>query len=152
MPFSPIEDFLDDAITLPIRGKEYRIQSPDGETGLWIMRAKAIGEAQARGVALTEADVKFLASFAEQDETYLQKRVLGPAWDAMLADGVPWTWIKHATSVAIVWVTQGRERAEDVWAAGAPKAQDPQPTPKPVTPAGSRNRRKAPRATAGSTS
>lgn len=121
--FAPLESFLDDTITLPIQGKQYVVKSPDSEIGLWVIKMREIVRATARGVQLDAADVEFMNSYSElNDEAALQHRILGDAFDQMLADKVPWEYVKVATGTAMAWIAEDRAAAEKFWANAAPKA------------------------------
>jgi hypothetical protein len=140
--FAPLESFLDDSLTLPIQGKEYVIKSPDSEVGLWVIKMREIVRATARGVQLDDADVEFMNSYSElNDEAALQHRILGDAFDQMLADKVPWEYVKVATGTAMAWIAEDRAAAERFWANAAPKApaglkapQDRRPAKKAASP------------------
>lgn len=109
-------------LDLPIGGRTYRIPSPPGRVGL---RVQAFMEtvvdaarAQEAGKAV-ELDAEALDDAAELD---LYRDVLGPACDAMVADGVPWEAMKRAALAAMFWVAFDAETAAAVWEGKAPTA------------------------------
>jgi len=127
MAFKELEEFFDAQITLPILGREYVIESPDAETGLLCQRIMASAATVMAGGEASEADTAKIR-LDDDEERDLYERLLGAAWDQMIADKVPWTLIKHAGSTALVWVTAGRDDAEAFWEAG-PKSPGPGPRP-----------------------
>jgi hypothetical protein len=63
----------------------------------------------------------------DADEIDLYKRLLGPAYDEMLADGLPWAIVKHAGVTAFMWVAYDRDSAEKYWESAAGEARRPEP-------------------------
>lgn len=122
--FKDLNDFLDDTLVLPIKGKKYTVQAPDGETGLLCQRLLALGAQAAKG----EAEVK--STLDDDDEEDLYQRVLGPVWDEMMADKVSWPRIKRASTTVMFWCTLGLAAAEAYWNSepDGPKAPPKQPT------------------------
>lgn len=149
MSFKKLEDFFDASITLPILGKEYTIQSPDAETGLLCQRLVAGAAKVMAGGEISEADTEKLR-LDDEEEQELYKRLMGAAWDEMIADHVPWTLIKHAGTTVLVWVTQSRDDAESFWSAGPnpkkpeqPQDHQPPATKKAATSRGSSTRKRS---------
>jgi hypothetical protein len=125
MAFKRLQDFFDAEIELPIGDKTYVIKSPDAETGLMCQNLMAGAATIMTGGELTDKDAEKL-TLDDDDEQDLYKRIMGEAWDEMFTDKVPWTLIKHAGTTSLVWITQGREEAEEFWSAGpAPKEKQP---------------------------
>ncbi|MYX36724.1 MULTISPECIES: hypothetical protein [unclassified Streptomyces] len=120
MGFEALDDFLDETLTLPIKGREYVIEAPSAEVGL---RTQAIVQAAAIAADGGRANERVLADAAERD---MYADLLGPAYEQMIADGVKWPRLKHAALTAMVWVVQSREQAERYWNLGGdPKAAAP---------------------------
>lgn len=107
MSFRDLEEFLDPTLKLPIRGKTYTVQSPDAKTGLWV---------QALFIESKILD--------DDDERAAFQRVLGDTFDEMSADGVPWEYVKHAATTAMLWIVHGKDAADRFWNGGGdtPKA------------------------------
>lgn len=120
MAFKQLEEFFDASITLPINGKDYEIQSPDAETGIFCQRLMAGAATVMTGQEISDKDAEKLR-LDDDEESDLYQRLLGSVWDELFADQVPWTLIKHAGSTALVWVTQSREDAEEFWSQGPKK-------------------------------
>jgi len=126
--FEALDGLLDDALTLPVPDqggtvREYRIASPSAEDGLRIERITSIGVRAARtGQAL---DTELLDDNGERD---LYRMLLGDTYEAMLADGVTWAWLKHTAKTALIWCSATTEDAQRFWAsAGDPSRLAPPP-------------------------
>ena len=109
-----LDEFFDPTLRLPIRGKVYVVASPDAKTGLRVQRLMSTGAVAAMGGEVSDADLESL-EFDDDEERDLYLRILGPAYDEMLADGLPWEIVQHAGQTALMWVAFGREAAERVW-------------------------------------
>ncbi|MER7078131.1 MULTISPECIES: DUF7426 family protein [Bacteria] len=159
MALQDLGEFLDPTLSVPIRGKTYRVEPPDAETGLrlqhlsdWMLGAAAAVQADADAPAPSE---ELLSDAAELD---MYRAALGAVYDELFADAVPWPWIKLAGMTAFLHWTVGAEQAEAYWAAGGrpePQAGNraqrraARSTPRPGSPSGTSRSRKAARATAG---
>nr|WP_282795204.1 hypothetical protein [Streptomyces sp. CC224B] len=119
--FEALDELFDDSLTLPIKGKTYRIPSPSGEDGLRVQR---ITTTAARLIAGGEAlDAEQLDDAEERD---LLEMCLGPVYEQLLADGVDWAWIRHAGLTAMFWIIADVEQAQAYWrAAGDPSRRAP---------------------------
>lgn len=125
MAFQDLDEFFDSSLRLPIRGVEYVIESPDAETGLWAQRLlETAVKAKRNGGELDETDAEKLV-LSDADERSMYERLLGAAFDQMVADGVPWEYLKHAGVTALMWAAGNVEAAEKYWASGG---QTPDPT------------------------
>jgi len=112
MAFEELGNLLDEGLTLPIKGKTYRIPPPDAATGL---RVQAIFQAAAVAADGGDVDREVLADAAERD---LYADVLGSAYGELTADGVGWPMVKHAAATAMVWIVQSEDAAERYWNSG----------------------------------
>jgi hypothetical protein len=117
------EELLDEDLVIPLRskkfpdGKDYTIEAPDAETGLWLQEQARIGVQIQQGTRdATDGDLNDM----EEREFYL--KVMGPAFEEMLADGVKFPSIKRAGQAAFAWALSDAEDAEDVWS-GKAKAE-----------------------------
>lgn len=137
MAFQDLGDLLDAGLSLPYKGKTYLVPPVDAETGLRFQRLAEVA-AQVAQAAETgqELDAEVLDDAGEVD---LYRDALGPAYETMLADRVPWPMLKTAAVTAWLDAAVSREAAEAYWnAAGAP---DPEAL------AGNRATRRAARST-----
>lgn len=168
MAFQELDEFFDDTLEIPIRGKVYHIPSPDAETGLWCQQIFEIGAKAQAGQSVSDAAVAKLR-LGDDEERSLYDRVLGPVKQEMIDDGLPWSRVSAVGETAIIWIATDRETAEKYWneqvVGGGPKApmqpQDHRPPATDTTrssrqgsPAGSKRRKSstAPAVSAGQTS
>lgn len=92
------ETGFDPDLHLPIRGKQYTVPAPDYET------AKAMREqTTAEGLPPVEQIDQAIAA-------------LGPAFDEMVTDGIPWPMILHAGRTTILHFGFSPDLAEIHWA------------------------------------
>lgn len=99
-------------LKLPIGGKTYVLPPIGSKLGLRIVALFELGADLARGRAPGAANEDLLDDDDEQD---LFKQILGPVYDQMLEDNVPWPALKHAAMTAMMDVVYDRERAENYW-------------------------------------
>lgn len=138
--FDPIDEYLElDGISLPIRsrthpdGKDYTILPPDALTGLEVIRLVAASTSTIDDV---EMQLREVAQIDDAAGGNLEARVLGPALDEMIADGVPWPMVKLAFQTTMTWISLGAEVAARFWGSGggmvgkAPSRPTRQPTRK----------------------
>lgn len=133
MAFEPIDELFDSSLKLPIGGKTYSIASPTADVGLHCQLVAEIGRKQRAGAALSQADLNMLVLDDEQEKRW-HARILGPTLDEMVADGVDWERVKHASSTTFTWIVAGTAAAERVWAGGA-RAEARPPTADHLPPA-----------------
>lgn len=126
MGFKDMGDFFDPTLPLPIRGKVYVVESPEAKLGLKVQRLVALGFAANNGVQLDDAEVSSL-DLDDAEERDLIPRLLGPAYQEMLNDGVPWEMVKHAGETVIMWIGIGYEAAEAHWENTPGKSHRPTP-------------------------
>lgn len=143
-----LEEFFDPTLRLPIRGKTYVVRSPSAAVGLRAQRLMATGVAAVNGVELSAEDVKGL-ELDDDQERELMPQVLGDVYDEMLADGLPWHWIRHAGTTAFMWIASGREAAERFWEEPpgeheppVPPAAESKPSKEPSSAPGGSTRRR----------
>ncbi|MFE5777078.1 hypothetical protein [Brachybacterium sp. NPDC056505] len=140
--FKDLDQFLDDALVLPINGKDYRIPAVSAQLGLKLQRILEVTE-DAQNNRASDEDVQELISDAEEMELYPD--VLGDAYDEMLADGISYPRLRLAAITAILWNVHGEDMAADYWAAGG-KAPEPNRAQRraPKTPTGGASTTKRP--------
>jgi hypothetical protein len=133
MAFKDLEEFFDDALRLPVGGKEYVIASPDAETGLWCQTmVERAGEIERRRAA---GDDVAHETLDDEQETDLYRRVLGATHDEMVADGLSWEKLKHCGMTAFLWAAGNKTSAEKYWESGG--------DPELLTPPTNREQRRA---------
>lgn len=119
--FVELDELFDDALELPVLGRDgtkriYRIPSPSAEDGLRIQKITAVAVRLVGGGEAPDQD--FLDDAEERD---LIADALGSAYAEMQADGVDWSWLRHAGLTAVIWISQGQDPALTYWkAAGDP--------------------------------
>ncbi|HEY9353810.1 MAG TPA: hypothetical protein VIP28_11190 [Nocardioides sp.] len=113
MAFKDLGDWAElGGLRLPINGRWYTLPPISAELGPRVQALVDLGVDIALGNEPGEDTAEVLDDLAEQD---LYKQVLGPAYDAMQADGVPWVALKHAAMTSIIDATRDREEAEKYW-------------------------------------
>lgn len=127
--FGDLTQYLDDSLTLPIGGVEYRVPGPSAEVGLMCQELFAAGAmfnaARLDPTAPPPEAAEGLSSATRRvlldgdDETNFYAKVLSqPTYDQMLADGVTYLQIKRAGTTAFLWVAVGAQVAENFWRFG----------------------------------
>lgn len=115
--FKVLEEFQDDALTLPVRlptGKirEFRIPSPSAEDGLRVQKLMEQGARMAD--AGTPLDTEVLDDAQELD---LFQTALGSAYEDLRAAGLDWSRFRHVAMTAVMWITADLATAEKYWEA-----------------------------------
>lgn len=128
MSFRDLDEFFRSELRLPIRGREYVVPSPDAETGLWAQRLMATASKAADGKEVSDEQARSL-DLSDDEERGLYGKLLGPAFDEMVADKIPWEHVKHAGMTALIWTAGNTEAAEQFWNSGG--VPDPPNPPKP---------------------
>lgn len=124
-------------LRVPIGGRMYLLPPISAELGPRVQALIDYGIDIAIGndTDADEAD-EVLSDLAERD---LYKEVLGPVYDVMQADGVPWAALKHAAMTSMIDATRDREDAEAYWE----RLGKPEPVETPVKQPADRKPRKA---------
>lgn len=136
MAFKDLGDWAElVGLRLPIGGRMYLLPPISAELGPRVQALIDFGIDIAFG-GDTDDGAQVLDDIAERD---LYKEVLGPVYDAMQADGVPWAALKHAAMTSIIDATRDREEAELYWA----RLGKPEPAAPPVKQPADRKPRKA---------
>lgn len=125
--FRDLDEFFDDSLRLPVAGKTYVIPAPDAEVGLLCQRLMHAGLAAEQGQAVDGEELNKLAAVVlnDDEEKDLYKRILGPVYDELFADGVKWPRIQHVGATALVWVAAGKDAALKHWESGAGEVPAP---------------------------
>lgn len=134
MPEAPSNEFEDyDAfnagpLEFPYRGKTYVVPLPDFDTGATLTRITS-GE-----------DTEFRSKPVQE----IWKLLLGPVWDELVADKVPFTFIARCGLTALTDFQYGRDLAKAAWKAGGdPKALASYLPEEPETPSPNRAAKRA---------
>lgn len=130
--------WLDGDLILPIGGKRYAVPEPSAELG---MRLEVL-----LNTANRDSD-RYRQVLSDQEERDLYEDLLGPAYDAMLADGVTYPRLKHAAVTAMFHFVISPEAAEAHWNSGAQQgkaaARSSRPATRRTTAAGSSTKPRA---------
>jgi hypothetical protein len=104
-------------------GKTYKVPSPDARTGAWLASIAELGVRSASGAEMAQEDAAKLKLDDEQERTWYQ-RILGPAYDEMIADGVAWVMLKRVGDDAYLCFGLDEDVADMVLASqGEPQAR-----------------------------
>jgi hypothetical protein len=123
MAFQDFRDFTDAGLALPVNGKTYTIPPIDAATGLFCQSLLATSARLIAGQPVGDDDTELLDDAGERD---LYRRLLGAAYEEMVADGVPWRALKLAAGVVFWDAAADRKTAERYWASGGrPEAAAP---------------------------
>ncbi|MFI1677066.1 MULTISPECIES: hypothetical protein [unclassified Streptomyces] len=115
--FAVLEEFQDDALTLPVRlsdglVKEFRIPSPSAEDGLKVQKLMEQGARMADSGTPMDAEV-----LDDAQELDLFQTALGSAYVELMGAGLDWSRVRHVAMTAVMWITAGLEMAEKYWEA-----------------------------------
>lgn len=105
-----LQSFLDDdGITTPPlkskkhpEGKQYRIESPDAETGLRLAGLANVATRAASGAEVDPEELRGLVMGDEEERSFM-KQVLGTAYDEMVEDGVSWVTMQRLNQYAFAY-------------------------------------------------
>ncbi|MER7697041.1 hypothetical protein [Streptomyces sp. NPDC096095] len=116
--FAALGDFLDDALELPVIGRDgetrtYRIEDPSAEDGLRIERITTLAARLAAGGSAIDAP-----ALDDQEELDLYRMCLGDTYEELRTD-LSWARFRHVALTAMMWITADRETAAAYWATGA---------------------------------
>lgn len=112
--FQDLAEMLDPFLPLPIRGKTYRIPDPGITVGLRAQATVAIATKIKAGETVSADDVAAL-QLDDAEEIDFTKSMLGPCFDEMQADSLPWEYLRHAAKTVFMWLVQDRDEAAKVW-------------------------------------
>lgn len=118
--FKAIDGALDgEYLELPVPseahpdGQVYRIPDPPADLGVKVSRLVTGAIAAYQSGAALDAEL-----VGDDDERDMVERLLGDAYEEMRADGVRWSWIRHAGMTAMMWVALGDDAARAYWESG----------------------------------
>lgn len=113
MAFKDLGDWAElGGLKLPIGGKVYAVPPVSAELGPRLQVVVAAGIDVAQGNEVGNDDRKVLDDLGEQQ---LYRDVLGPVYDEMVADKVPWPALKHAALTVMIDSVTNRDTAESFW-------------------------------------
>lgn len=129
MAYDNIDDVLDQSMRLPIGGKVYEIPPVDAETGLLLQKIAGISIlAQGKGHREPTDDELESLQLDDAGEKLHMSKVLGSAYDEMVADGVDWERMKFVLQTATIRALGDNAAAEQFWNSGGavrPKVKAP---------------------------
>lgn len=118
----------DDAVQVPVKtgkfpdGKMYTIPSPNFKDGLLLSAMANLATRAHLGGDISEADLAALdVSDDQAEELDLYKKVLGTAYDELVADEVSWVRLERLGRYMFVYFAMSEEAAEAM-ASGNPAA------------------------------
>jgi hypothetical protein len=124
---SELDEFLDEDLVIPLKskqhpqGRDYIVEAPDADTGLWLQQQMKIGAAIYDGRLDPDE-----GELDEDEERDFLRKVFGPnTFDEMMSDGVKWPSMKRAGQAALAWILADSERAEQAWQGKAPEEPEP---------------------------
>jgi hypothetical protein len=123
--FQDLSELLDPFLPLPIRGKIYRVPSPDVTTGLRAQATVAIAAKLRAGQDVDAADVAAL-KLDDQEELEFTESMLGPVFQEMREDDLPWEYVRHAAKTTFMWLISDRDEAAKVWSSLGKEIRKPQ--------------------------
>lgn len=143
--FGALDELFDPGLTFTLRGMQYRIDPPTAEVGLWCERIAQI----AGGVKGAKTDAEMQAAVArieklpqlDDDDLSLPQRVLGRAYDELVANEVDHAWVKLISMAAFIWIVGDEDAARRYLQSGG----------RPESEAPNRQARRASRSTGGAT-
>ncbi|MEU9921867.1 hypothetical protein AB0H51_11320 [Streptomyces griseoluteus] len=122
--FQALDDFLEDYLELPMRGRDgktrvYRIEDPSAEDGLRIERITTLAARLASGGKPGDTTV-----LDDDEELNLYRMCLGSSYEPMRRE-LGWAQFKHCALVAMYWITVGRDAALEFWKIGSQPGKAP---------------------------
>lgn len=113
MAFKDLGDWAElGGLKLPINGKVYALPAVSAELGPRLQLLMSAGVTVGLGQDLAADHLQVLDDQAESD---LYRDILGPVYDEMVTDKVPWSALKHAAMTGLVDATVDRATAEQYW-------------------------------------
>lgn len=136
--FKDLAELLDPRLPLPINGRIYYVPSPSIKMGLRAQATVALAAKVKQGQSVTPEDIAAL-QLNDEEELEFNKALLGPCFQEMEDNAVPWEYVRHAAKTVFMWLVSDRDEAAKVWAnrgnASRPVPQDRKPPAKKRAPA-----------------
>ncbi|MBK3563229.1 MULTISPECIES: hypothetical protein [unclassified Streptomyces] len=122
--FEALDDYLDDYLDLPVKGRDgetrvYRIEDPSAEEGIKIERITSLAARLAAGGKAPDSAV-----LDDQEELNLYKMCLGAAYEPLMHE-LKWAQFKHVALTAMFWVTTDKDTAKQFWRTGQQPGKAP---------------------------
>ena len=113
-------DFLDPALLIPVKGKQYRIEPLSAETVVIMQRARAAAaKAEEEGKTAEDlADIKVEGIGENESREDAERRVFGGTYDELIADGVNDVVRFRMTQIIMIWTFSGFDAAKAYMATG----------------------------------
>jgi hypothetical protein len=102
--------------------KKYKVPSPSAKVGLWLTALADIGVKANSGGEVSPADLAAI-KLDDDEERTLYQRVLGGAYDEMLADGVKWTVLQRIGQDAYLCFAMSTQVADSALSLGEAPAR-----------------------------
>lgn len=126
LKLSGYRKYVDPTLTLTVPGRDdverdYVIPEPSAELGLWCQGvAQLYGQVDAASTAdEIEAAVKALNDLPDlENGLTLGQKLMGSAYEAMMADGVTHPTISYCAGTVYAWIVGGENAAERFWRRG----------------------------------
>ena len=119
MALKDLSSYLDDdAISFPLDGKTYRIESPDAKTGLLLSSMVNLGVKASTGGEIDDADLASLDLDGAKERDFM-RMVLGDTLDELVADEVSWVKIQRISRYAFLYFAVGEDTADEALKSGA---------------------------------
>lgn len=151
MPFKDLGDWSDIAsLELPFMGtnsagkkltKSYTIPPVDAELGPRIqaimdqattaLHAQMVAKARGETAPAVPEPTGMVELLSDDEERKLYPRLLGPAYEEMLTDLVPWSFVQHCAATTMIDASIGRQAAEMFWEQRAPGKSEEEPVTVP---------------------
>ncbi|MEU6858825.1 hypothetical protein AB0B28_08130 [Glycomyces sp. NPDC046736] len=118
---SELDALLDEDLTISLRstahpeGRDYVREAPSMDDVLWLKGEMRVGQAIAEGRRDPDDD----GELNDEEEHAFMRRVMGPAYDEMLTDGVRAPALQRALQATITWMLADADDAADVWSGKA---------------------------------
>jgi len=124
--FADLDEFFSPGLVLTVRGRAYTVPLPSAELGLWCRRMlAATGQLHAASTPeeMRRAAERIDALPEPPGDLSFEERVLGDAYQQMVADGVPDPYVQFAARTAYTWIAADEATARRFWESGGnPKA------------------------------
>lgn len=119
MTFADLTDFLDDdGLPIKLGAHEYRIPSPDAETGIKLAAMANIGVKARVGADITEAQLKSIRFDDDEERDFIRLVLTEDIVQAMISNGVSWVALSRVAQYAFTHFAINPETARRALEAG----------------------------------
>lgn len=110
-----VDDFLAEAILIPIRGKKYRFEAVGMKTALKLEAHMNAAQAQLdKGVTLESIEL----DQGDDTEDEYKRGIFGDTYGQMLEDDLPTPTVDHVLAIILAWTFSGFDRAKEYYDTG----------------------------------